>query len=322
VVVTGGSGFIGTNLVEYLIHRGDAVLSLDSASPKNPAHAPHWKSCDLLDRDALIRLVANFDPTHLVHLAARTDLMGKTLSDYVANTDGVRHIIDAVRKATGIKRTIYASSRMVCPIGYQPKDEFDTNPPNAYGESKVVGEKIVRAEAPASSWVIVRPTSIWGPWFGVPYRLFFDAIRSNKYFNPGHHNPRKSFGYVGNTVYQLDKLLDAPDQDVDHATLYLCDYPPLQLRSWAELIRAEFHVRAIRTVPHSLLLIVARIGDLLGRFGIQAPLTSFRLNNLITDMVHDTTRLEKICGPLPHAIERGVQETVAWMSRERAECGS
>ena len=38
-------------------------------------------------------------------------------------------------------------------------------PPNLYGESKVIGEKLVQESEINCDWVIVRPTSIWGPWF-------------------------------------------------------------------------------------------------------------------------------------------------------------
>jgi hypothetical protein len=56
---------------------------------------------------------------------------------------------------------------------------------------------------------MVRPTSIWGPWFEIPYRTFFDATARGRYLHPRGRKVRKSFGYVGNTVYQLDRLMFA-----------------------------------------------------------------------------------------------------------------
>jgi hypothetical protein len=51
-------------------------------------------------------------------------------------------------------------------------------------------------------------------------------IAKNFYMHPGQRNPRKSFGYVGNMVYQLKKILEVPVEKVNKKTLYLSDYPP------------------------------------------------------------------------------------------------
>ena len=64
---------------------------------------------------------------------------------------------------------------------------------------------------------------------------------------------------------------------------------------------------------------IAKIGDLIQRlqFG-HAPLTTFRLNNLTTDMVYDTAPLEALTGPLPYDLGTGVRETVAWLKNMRS----
>jgi nucleoside-diphosphate-sugar epimerase len=316
ILITGGSGFIGTNLVAYLRGRGHAVRNLDIAEPRNASHRDVWKQVDLLDAATLTRLATDFAPTHLVHLAARTDLGGKTVADYSANTAGTKNVTDLVRRLAGLQRIVYASTRLVCRIGYQPKNDTDYCPPNAYGESKVEAEKIVRAADGSVPWTLVRPTSIWGPWFGVPYRTFFDTIRKGHYFHPGQLNPAKSFGFVGNTVFQLEALLAAPEADIHRQTFYLCDYPPLRLREWSELIRQALNARAIPTVPLPLLRTLARCGDVATMFHLSPPLTSFRLNNLVTDMVHDSAQLKALCGDLPYSLEDGVLKTVEWMDSE------
>jgi hypothetical protein len=47
---------------------------------------------------------------------------------------------------------------------------------------------------------------------------------------------RKSFGFVGNTVYQLDRLGYGNHESIRHRTLYLCDYDPLDVFTWAVMI--------------------------------------------------------------------------------------
>jgi GlcNAc-P-P-Und epimerase len=313
ILVTGGSGFIGTNVVEHYSSMGVRVINLDLVPPRNSSHIPYWIKCDLMNREQMAHQLKEFKPTHVIHLAARTDLLGTSLQDYSLNIEGTQNLIEVMRSLQSLQRVIFASSRLVCRIGYVPKDDLDYCPPNFYGVSKVEFEKIIRKANCPFEWVIVRPTSIWGPWFDVPYKIFFDSISNGKFFYPGRYNPRKSFGYVGNTVYELDKLLFCPIDMVDKKTLYLCDYPPLVLQDWAEMIQVEMKSRCIKSLPFYILQLMALVGDFLVKIGMTFPLTTFRLNNLIADMVFDSTDLEKICGPLPFSVSDGVRATVRWL---------
>jgi nucleoside-diphosphate-sugar epimerase len=247
-------------------------------------------------------------------MGARTDLRGTTLADYRANTDGVTYVMDACEGLSELERVIFASSRLVCRIGYQPTSETDYCPPNPYGESKMVGEQLVRERAPSYSWLIVRPTSIWGPWFDIPYKTFFRAVAGNRYMHVKGHDVAKSFGFVGNSVHELQQLLSTGDARAEHATLYLADYPPIRVHDMAERIRREIGARPIRTVPMWVLRPVALAGDGAQKAGwANPPLTSFRLDNLVTDMQYDLSLLEQLVGPLPHDLDDGVRRTVAWM---------
>src|SRR5688572_6461303 len=152
ILVTGGSGFIGTNLVQHFSGTGHEVLNLDIAEPRNPEHRALWKRVDILDRANLAREVEAFAPQYIVHMAARTDLRGASVQDYRANTDGVCNMIDAARGIAGLERIVFASSMLVCRIGYMPTDRTDYCPTTPYGESKVAGERLVYESAQALPW--------------------------------------------------------------------------------------------------------------------------------------------------------------------------
>lgn len=321
ILVTGGSGFIGTNLVaSYLAEAHVTITNLDLRPPQDVSHRHAWQRVDVLDRQQLRRAFSEISPDVVFHLAARTDLFGNGISGYAANVEGVHNIVSTVSATPSVRRVIFASSRMVCRIGYEPTSMDDYCPPNAYGLSKVLGERIVRSAATSAEWVLVRPTSIWGPWFAVPYRSFFDSVQRGYFFRVRGRDPHKSFGFVGNSVHQLRMLAEAPSSQVAGRTLYLGDYPPIRVNAMAESIQRASRGPKIRTVPYAALRGAALAGDLFQHLGWRdVPLTSFRLSNLLTDMTFDLTELQSIVGPLPYSMEDGVLQTVAWMRGEQRQ---
>ncbi|MEP7300050.1 MAG: NAD(P)-dependent oxidoreductase [Caldimonas sp.] len=323
VLVTGGSGFIGANLVEALLAAGREVLDLDLVAPETPAARPHWQRVDIVDRSALLAAFDAFGPELAFHLAARTDLNGGSIADYAANTSGVANVIEAASRSDALRRIVFASSRLVCRIGYQPLSPHDYQPTTPYGESKVAGEKLVyAAQGLRVAWALVRPTSIWGPGFKVPYRNFFDAVRQGRYLHPRGVRVRKSFGYVGNTTAQLQRLGEAPADAIHGRMFYLADYEPIEVFEWGSAIAREFAAPAVREVPLGLLQALALAGDGLLALGWKnAPLTRFRLANLVTSMVHELGPLRQVCGPLPVDAQQGVAATVAWMRGSRKAPG-
>lgn len=93
ILITGASGFIGTNVLQDLLDKGYDVLNLDLNPPKNAAHSPFWRKVDIMDATSLELEMLEFSPDYLLHLAARTDLIGKSLEDYAVNTVGVSHLL-------------------------------------------------------------------------------------------------------------------------------------------------------------------------------------------------------------------------------------
>lgn len=101
VLITGGSGFIGTNLVEYYLEKDIAFLNIDWNPPLNPAHTAHWHECDIMDKAALQEIFSSYKPTVVIHLAARTDTdiyeLDGDLSEYVQNTEGTINVLNCIK---------------------------------------------------------------------------------------------------------------------------------------------------------------------------------------------------------------------------------
>jgi len=314
LLVTGGSGFIGTNLIENCLRDGWEVVSLDSVPPRCPDHRSLFQSVDILDAPTLAAALRNFKPDFVVNLAARTDLDGPTVKDYPANTVGVQNLIDAIRAVDSVKRVIFASTRYVHKTELFPRRDDEYSPFTRYGESKVETERIVRSSGLSIPWVLIRPTSIWGPWFRIPYRMFFDTVRRGIYLHPRGRRISKSYGYVGNVVYQIRQFLSVDAAKVDKRTFYVSDDKNMDVLEFAHLIEKAFGAPPVRQVPLSLLKTLAYSGDLLKKLGVSnPPLTSFRLSNLLTQMDYDMSRTVEVAGPSPFSLEQGVRATVDWI---------
>jgi nucleoside-diphosphate-sugar epimerase len=320
VLITGGSGFIGTNLVDHYLRLGHNVRAIDVVAPRQPAHLPNFRAIDVRDAHALQRAVIEYEPELVFHLGARTDLRGRVLADYAGNIEGVTNMVRAVNELPNLRLAVFASSMLVCRLGYVPQREDDYCPTTAYGQSKAEGETIVRQLAAAHlPWVIVRPTSIWGPWFGPPYRDLFDAIQRGIYAQPRGLRVRRSYGFVFNSVHQLHELGRCGGGALLGRTVYLADGQPTELMEWVRLIQAALGRRRVRELPMSLFASAARIGDALEALGIQRfPMSTRRLQNMLTEAIYDTQPIHSVAGPDPYSLPAAVMLTCDWLTRQRA----
>jgi nucleoside-diphosphate-sugar epimerase len=312
-MVTGASGLIGRWTCDLLRDKGHEVLGTD-IRPK-PEGTADWsfELCDLLDGEAVMAQVTGYAPSHVLHLAARTDLEGRTLADYTVNVEGVSNLLAAVAATPSVNRAIYTSSQLVCGVGHVPVRDDEYLPSTIYGESKVETEKLVRAaDGGGVSWCLARPTTVWGPHMSDHYRSLLKHIEKGSYFHSGPGPLYKSYSYAGNIAHQYVRLLEADDTVVNWKVFYMADYEPLSLRDYVNALARELGVRRPITVPLPLARLLALIGDGIGALGLRFPYNSFRLKNIRTEYIFDMSQTEAACGPLPFTFEQGVKATVAW----------
>jgi nucleoside-diphosphate-sugar epimerase len=287
VLVTGGSGFIGTNMVALLIEYGFEVVNYDIRKPKLNSHLKFWVEVDICNKSQVSISIQKDNPDYIIHLAARTDLNEKTnLEEYKANIEGVRVIMDSASNLKSLKRIVIASSMLVCKLGYTPLGFDDYAPNSLYGESKVLTEKITKEYS--LDWIIVRPTSIWGPWFAEPYKNFFDLVVKGLYFNiPAKYASTKSYGYVENSCMQIFELLLSKDISVRNNYFYIGDLESINISNWASRIRKLNNQSNLLTLPKWVLLLLAKVGDFiqLNLGWNKFPMNSFRYNNMTNDNI-------------------------------------
>ena len=312
LLITGGSGFIGTNLVEYYSRKSVMLLNLDWNPPLDAAQRPAWRECDIMDQAVIRGHFQEFKPTHVVHLAARADTdESKDINAYIQNHEGTRRLLNVVKATPSVERIVVTSTQFVCEAGYQPKHDLDFKPFTLYGETKRLTEMATREAGLTCAWTIIRPTTIWGPW-SLRYRdVMFKVMRKGLYFHPSKQEVIRSYGYVGNVVWQIDQLLTSPREKVDGRVFYVGDRP-IDLKLWADAISRELVHHPVRFIPTWLIRTVAFGGDILKAVRIPFPITTGRFRSMTSDYITPMDATIQALGEAPYTVEAGAKETVRW----------
>lgn len=172
VLITGGTGFIGTALITRLLGDGNNVIILtrDKRKVDNSLMGKvEVLEVDICDSAALNRLdlrLQNVDA--IFHLAASLDYSGDRKELFQVNVEGTINLLNLAVKS-GIKKIVFASSieamGMVRKEDIPANETFECKPVSTYGESKLEAEKQVRKFAEVSSLniTILRLGNVYGP---------------------------------------------------------------------------------------------------------------------------------------------------------------
>jgi len=315
ILITGGSGFIGTHAVDVFTQEGWSILNYSTDPPLKSEQAPFWRKGDILDSAALGRAFHDFQPDLVLHLAARAECDENTTLEegYRANIEGTRNVLDAIHATPSIERVIITSSQFVCAPGRLPENDTDYFPETIYGESKVITEKLTREANLRCCWTIIRPTNIWGPWHLRYRREFWRVVERGLYFHPGRQPVIRCYGYVKNVVYQIRKIFDAPRDAVHGKTIYLGDRAT-DLFDWVNGFSRALTGHDVRVVPRSLLRFLALLGDVpTSLTGKAFLINSSRFRSMTTDYETPMERTFELFGENPYSLEEGISETVEWL---------
>ena len=216
VLVTGGAGFIGSNLVRALLERGDGVRVLDNFSTGNRANL------DGLDVEVVEGELRSYERVHnavrgtevVFHLGALGSVprsVQDPLTSSAVNVEGTLNVLLAARDE-GVRRVVYASSSSV--YGAQTelpvREDLAPNPISPYGVAKLAAERYCisfsRVYASFES-VVVRYFNVFGPrqspysQYAAVIPLFITAIAEGRPVTiEGDGEQRRDFTYVSNVV--------------------------------------------------------------------------------------------------------------------------
>lgn len=265
-VVTGGSGFIGQHLVRRLLAEGHEVRCLVRRDGRpTPPGAVRFvvqfeSPASLLDCEALE------DAAVVFHLAGAT--RATRPDDFVrANVLPARHLLGALAARGSTARFVYISSQAAAgpaSSATQPIDEDDApRPVEAYGLSKLEGERIVTSFGDRIPFTIVRPCAVIGPRDRDFLTLFRLAERGIIVY-PGTATHWLSLLAVHDVVSGI--LVAAQSDRAILRTYFLSSVQPVRWRTVGEHIAAAVgrQVRHV-DVPLPVIRVASRAADVVGR---------------------------------------------------------
>lgn len=158
ILVTGGTGYIGSHTVVELLSRGESVVILDNLSNSSlrvldrieqiAGRRPAFVEADIRDRAALDRVFAENDIEAVVHFAglkAVGESVALPLHYYENNVAGTLNLLQSMRDA-GVDRLVFSSSATVYgdPHAVPIREDFPLQATNPYGRTKLVIEEMLR----------------------------------------------------------------------------------------------------------------------------------------------------------------------------------
>ena len=309
-LITGSSGFIGQCLSNSLRRNGHTTIGVDLI----PSQYTDF-TIDIRNFESLQHALSNYHFDCCFHLAARTDLLGTSLSDYSTNTEGTFNVCK-LSHYLPIEKFFFASTQLVSTLGYTTYG-YDYKPDTFYGTSKVLSECIINSFFANTNtfYSIFRPTTVWGPGCSSHYRFFLNKLRNGTYIHPTNLPSRKSFSFILNAIYQLETLSLCSDFPSEQ-TFYLCDYQPVEVYEWASLLALALHSHPPFRLPEFLSKILVSpfdFGMSIGALPSSFPYSSRRISNISTNYVFDVSLLCQYVPSLPYDLKKSVSITADWL---------
>ena len=226
-LVTGGAGFIGSNLVDELVKRGHEVVVLDDLSTGSERNLDaaqgriQFRIGSITDLPVLCECCKHAD--YVIHLAARASVP-KSVADPIetnrVNIDGTLNVLVAARDAK-VRRVVFAaSSSAYGETPHLPKVEtMEARPISPYGVTKLVGELYgeVFTRVYGLETVSIRYFNVFGPrqdpssqYSGVLSRFMLAALEKQPPVIFGDGEQSRDFTYVDNVVDQTLRACEVP----------------------------------------------------------------------------------------------------------------
>jgi nucleoside-diphosphate-sugar epimerase len=294
IAITGGSGFVGTNLIKYLIHEFEFIVANQVNS-----------YCHKGDFEAFI------------HLAGKAhDLKKISNSDeyYAINTELSKNIFDNFLESDAKVFITLSSVKAIADevIGDLTEDSF-ANPVTHYGKSKLLAEQYILSKViPKGKRVyILRPCMIHGPGNKGNLNLLYDLVSKGFPWPLGDFENKRSFCSIENLCFIIKELIER--EDIPSGVYNIADDIPLSTNEVIRIIgESKGKATRILNLNKSFIHLLARIGDLM-----KLPLNTERLQKLTESYIVSNDKIKNALGqPLPISSKEGLMSTFESFSKK------
>ena len=309
VLITGGCGFIGSEIVKQLSLIGANVTILDNLSSGKEKYIKKFSNVkliigDLVDYDLVKDVVKNKE--YIINNAALPfipDSFHMPKKFFEVNVNGTINIALATIKEKKAKRFVHISSSEIYGTAkYTPMDEnHPTTPQSTYAVSKLAGDRVVftmhkEHNLPA---VIIRPFNSFGPNITQPYIIpeIISQIERSDVIKLGNLNAKRDLTYVSDTVNGI--ILSMVKEGI---------------------VGEVINIGSQRA--YSIKDLVYLISDIMGKkVSIEIESSRFRPYDVDT-LICSYERANKILGWKPEVtVREGLKNTIEWSKKEEIDIG-
>jgi dihydroflavonol-4-reductase len=319
LLVTGGTGFIGSHLAEAGRRRGAEVVALgltDRPEERANAELLARQGVEILPgsiTDAELCARAMRGVTHVFHLAVAMREGGKSDDFFeTVNLDGTRGLLDAAA-AGRVQRFVYCSTIGI--YGHRAPgvttEASVLRPGNIYERTKVAAEAMVREAAPAAGvpFTILRPADVYGPRDQRLLKLF-RGVNRGRFPLFGDGSGRRHMVYVDDVVSAFFAACERPEAAGEG--MIVAGPRPCTLRDLIDTVRqATGRSRyGVRLPLAPMLATAAVVEDVCQALRLDPPIYRRRMDFYTSDSAFDTTRARRLLAWSPTVeLADGVQRT-------------
>jgi GDP-4-dehydro-6-deoxy-D-mannose reductase len=248
ILITGANGFVGQILCKILHQAGQHVIALTGATSAAPQYAQQTVTCDIRDAAALEQAIAEVQPTHVVHLAAITNVplsFKEPVLTWQTNVIGSVNLLQALRNQAPEAFVLFVSSSEVYGASFKQGIALGENslcqPLNPYAASKLAAEaafnEYFRQGQPG---VIVRPFNHIGAQQSADFVTasfarqiaLIEAGQQEPVLKVGNLDASRDFLDVSDVCDAYVKLLQLSERSADYPRCFnICSGQPRQIRS-------------------------------------------------------------------------------------------
>jgi nucleoside-diphosphate-sugar epimerase len=300
IIVSGATGFVGKNLIPYLLATGLNVVLL-SRNQTN-SRGITYQSIQMEDWNSIHAFV---------HLAGKAHDLKKVASDeeyYDVNRDLTIDLFDQFLESS-CSIFIYVSSVKAArdSINEVLTEEIIPEPLTVYGKSKLAAEQyLLSKELPANKKVyILRPCMIHGPFNKGNLNLLYTFVSKRIPYPLGRFSNLRSFVSIENFCFLIEKLLNT---NINSGVYNIADDTPLFTLDLVTLIGDEINKPAmILNIPKRVIKMIAKVGDV-----FSLPFNTERIDKLTENYVVSNEKIKKALSlkQLPLSSENGMRKTI------------